>query len=487
MPRVRTVQRFAILFLLYFALWWLANLPATSHAWLSTDDFDFARDYRWWHNYGHGRPLGNLVMASLSWDTGANGELANILFRTLQGAVHAATAVMAAALLYKSTRLRVALIAPAIFLLWPYNGEAAVWRAAGNFPLSAFVSVTGALFVYHSLAAGRRWLAPLGMVMVASAVLMQQLGAMAGLLLWAIMLVVQRAAPQRRELIGAAWLGAGYACGALASKAVTRAFLGDTPGRDQLATDLWGKVAYLRYLWAEVLWSRFSPLQQGLQLFLLGLLIVAFALHLIRVAEPPTAKLIRAAALAAVFTFPYAPMLITVNSPDTMRVLYLAPFLLVAAAIAAAPWLERVLPHAGVVLTGALLVIYLPLAYVNSGDFVRLYNADVQFLEKLSTEAAAAGRDAPAKVAVAYLDYYFRAYDPHGVIRMLNGEAKLSAFLNSWAGRALIEWRTDLIPVTDNAVLKKCGTACTAVREAGNVSPFLILPMDDGADYCVCP
>ncbi len=483
-------RRGILLFFSYVVLWALANLPAVRQAWWAVDDYAYVVFFHWRHNYENGRPLANLFFSTLPWEMGAYGEAINIGMRAFQGAVHAGVALIVALLLYQRTRTRAALVAATIFLVWPHNGEAVLWRAAGTIPLSALLSVAGALLA--SMGGTRRRLLPavLGMLLVAAAVLIQQLGAMAGLVLWAMVLALQARPPARRDIGAALWIGAGYVVGALISKRTARFWLGDAPGRDQLATDFWAKLDYGYELWQDFLWPFTSPAHGYFQMALVVLLAVALVAHLLFAAEPWHAKLLRVAATVSLFLLPIAPLLVFDSSPTSARVLYLAPLLLVTACIASAPWLERLLhtPDAAVLLAGALVVVYLPLATRNAADFPRIYTADQRTLAELSATLRELEPQERVNLVIADMGQYLRSHDPHNAIDFPNGDAKLSGFMLPWASSAFVEWRSDHSTSADPLDWQMCTAACLRTAEAaGEKKPFTLLPLEESRAYCLCP
>lgn len=484
-------RRVGLLFLLFLLLWWMANLPATAQAWWTTDDYAHAVSYNWWHNFEQGRPLANWITETLTWETGAAGGVVNVAMRTLQGMAHAGVALMAALLLYRRTGASVALMAPLLFLLWPYNGEAVLWRAAGSIPVSALFSAIGALLVDASLARKRWPLAALGMLAVVAAMLWQQLGAATGLLLWTMVLVVQPQPVSRRDFLGALWLGAGYTAGALLSKAIARTQLGDLPGRDQLATDLASKADYLFRLWREFVWPPYSMPQRYAQALMGALLVVALLAWIARSQEPAAAKGVRLVALVSLLLLPFVPVLLTASSPTSARILYLAPLLLVTLTVAGAPWLDAQLRLRGATigLAAMLLAIYLPMAALNAADYPAVYAADLRALGALESRLQGASGPAGAtNLVIADYTQYLRAFDSYSVLRVPNAESKLSAFVLPWVSPAFLKWRSTLAPRADAEAVRMCTVACIqAALATGQPSPFQLLPMEQANSHCLCP
>lgn len=489
-PSVASSHTWSILFLFYFGIWFFASVPASVAPWWAGDDYSFAQHFVARHNEEVGRPLANLVSSTLQWEIGPGGAEINVALRLLQGLLHVGAATGAAYILFRASRSRVALIAPALFLLWPYNGEAVLWRAAGQYPLAAFASVAGALLVSMALPA-RRWLTALaGSGLILAAVLVNQLGAAAGLVVWGCALVVMQSAPGRRDLAVAGWMVAAWGAGAIASAAIMRAALGSEPGRVQIATSVAAQFGYLVRLWSDFLLKPFALLQHTWQAVLLIAFGVLFVVHLVSGREPLSGRLIRLGALAAIFVLPFAPALVTTEAPTSMRVLYLAPFLLVTACIGIAVWAPQPVrdPRITVLMTALLLVLYLPKASANAGDFVNVYRADLATLQQIEATLTEDAQGAPPSLVVADRSTYFRSDDPHNVLTVLNGDGELSAFLVPWAGHYFIEGWSNLTPDTDAAHVKACSLACLdAASSQGTLGPFTLLALPESGDSCLCP
>ena len=116
------LARFAIIAILYCAIWAAANWPALSQPWWVGDDFSIAVEYDPLHNYRHGRPLQNLVHGSLQYETGAAGGAVNLAAHIIQGVFHCLTAASMAYLLSRRFAYKWPFIAMFLFLLCPFNG-----------------------------------------------------------------------------------------------------------------------------------------------------------------------------------------------------------------------------------------------------------------------------------------------------------------------------------------------------------------------------
>jgi hypothetical protein len=499
------LARFAIIAILYVAIWAAANWPALSQPWWVGDDFSIAVEYDPLHNYRHGRPLQNLVHGSLQFETGAAGETVNMAAHIIQGVFHCLAAASMAYLLSRRFADKWPFVAMLLFLLWPFNGEAILWRSAGSMPIAAFLSVLGVIAIDAGVSNGRKLLLGLGITLIAAAGLFHQLGAAAGLALLMAFVSTSRSERTGRLVWEIALTACGYAFGAALVLAITAAYSGDA-NRAEIATDAAAKLSYFWQLTSRHLLENLPTSVAALQVGLaIGLLCMALMTLFARKAALGQ-RLLRVAAMFALFVTPVLPVLLVGESPTSARIVYFAPLLLVTSVVLlfqytspsdetahdesdsvmrrATDVRRRHIAHYGLVLlVGYLSVRYMVLAQMNAQDFVTVYSGDVAQLQQLEQNAGASTAGASSQIVVANPAGYLRTYDPYK-IHFLNGDAKASVFHVPWSVGKFIEWQSSLTPVVDINVTNQCSSLCQLRAQD---QPFYSESLPNSSITCVCP
>lgn len=452
------------------------------------------------HNFRHGRPLQNLVHGLLPYETGAGGGAINMAAHTVQGLFHCLAAALLAYLLSRGFADRWPFVAMLLFLLWPFHGEAVLWRSAGSMPIAAFLSVLGVVGIdaalqQHGRETQSRITATLfaasGIALIALAGLFHQLGAAAGLAGLMAYLATSR---QERTgtLVGQLALTiCGYALGALLVLVITANYrVGEN--RAQMADDLTAKIDYLWQLTRRFLVENLPTSVMALQVGLaVGLLVIALFTLFAR-QERLGHRLLRVAAMVALFVAPVLPVLLVKESPTSARTVYFSPLLLATSVILLAQLaslsgrspIRSLLAHYAIVLVVAVLSVrYMVLSQMNAQDFVTIYRGDIAQLRQIEQRIADAGSAASRQVVVASPERYLRTYDLYG-IRFLNGDAKASAFQVPWSVGKFIDWRSTLTPVVDIEVTNQCSALCQLRAQD---QPFYIESLLNSDITCVCP
>lgn len=176
----------------------------------------------------------------------------------MQGGLHALVGVLAADLLWRETWRWTVFLSVLPFVLWPFNGEATLWRAAGQYPLAALLGLLGVQAIRRS--SEQPTLSSItGPSLIALGVLTNQSAAFAGAVVWVFVvgLIVLsdaqiRIKRVRREAI---MLVSGYCIGGVASFLIARLV-----GHPQLASNILGKLVYLLHLnRLFITWPEFYP------------------------------------------------------------------------------------------------------------------------------------------------------------------------------------------------------------------------------------
>jgi len=495
------------LFFFYVALYSLVNYPAVSQAWWYRDDFPLTETPR--PNKGqldtlnHGRPVNYLLLATYSWETGDQWAAVNVSLRLFQVAFHALAATVASALLARKRGDWSSYAAVLIFLLYPFNGEAVLWRSAALNPLAALFSLLGVGLLRHallgrqstqpdahrqkSISIGNRVIQISGFSLIALAMLTHQQAALAGLVVWVLISgfqALQHKAFSPHWWRTSAWLLSGYLVGIGLSRFCIYLFFGPA-GRAALTTDWLNKGALAFTLNRLYLLSDYYPdwLAALHLLILVGGLSVA-GHHWISLRRRKSGW-IPLAALTSLLILPYAIVLLTVESWPAWRVTYLAPFVVVGAWL----FLDQSLatyPRGRLlngVLLGLLLVGYLPIAWINNAEYVYVFEQDLAQMRAIETWAMHQTEN-PATIVVATAPAYVRTWNPYGITYM-QADSKVSAFLADWTIAPLVTFFTDLTPQQQETATKD---ACVQIcLRQPNPQPFSrsLLPPDN--TICVCP
>jgi len=469
------------IFLGYLLLWTIANWPALTTAWWASDDYAILRHFDPFHNLQLGRPLEALHHWGMTWEASPNRHWLNLLFRYGQGLLHCLAAFLAALLLYRATLCRRSWLYLLLFLLWPFHGEAVLWRASA-ITTGAALSMVGLLLIVHGYTRNAWGKQLIGLLLVAAALLAHQLAALIALVVWLLATTFsipgQWIAPWQflwRLLLG-------YLLGALATLYLIQQFaLG--LGRAAPATAWFDKAILAAKLNALLLAAPVYPMSLRLvqPLFLLTAIVLWGYPWATKGHQWGWRPLI---GLLTLFLLPYMPLLLVDETLLAPRNLYLGPFLLVGAALMIdqlSHWHRPLLVSGAVVLL--LIVAYLPLTWANVREFPQIYQHDRQTLLMIEEATSVAGaNDAPVALVVATAPAYLRTWNPYAMPLMW-GDAKKSAFLVEWAAPAFIEWQSSLTVLDAPGARQWCVDRCQPQQAT---PPFRLLRLDQGP-WCLCP
>lgn len=471
------------IFLIYLLIWTGVNWPALGQTWWVNDDHAILVRFDPQHNLQLGRPLEAFQHWTLTWETGERGWL-NPSLRYGQGILHAAVATLAAWLLYQATHRRFVFFAMLLFLIWPFHGEAVLWRASA-IPLGALLSMVGPVLLMHR---GSRWRwlrTVIGVIAVALAVLTHQLAALAALVVWLLLFSLARPAQVKRLWQLLLLLLAGYVLGAGASLWFIQHY-SQSMGRASLATDWLGKALLMVKLNGLLLVAREFPIwliANQLLLLVSAALLFAYVLCGQRRSQLWRPGL----GLAGLLILPYAPLLVIAEDSLAPRNLYFGSFLLIGAALLVEQLAIQHFIHLGfnrllIVVLVLLLGGYSLLAWRSSSEFVTLYQRDRATLQQIEQQIISQGGSATAELAIATAPGYLRTWNPYA-LPLMWGDAKKSAFLVEWAAPALVRHCSTLTPTTDPLRQNQCTFHCQQQRAP---VPFALVRLQ-AQQWCLCP
>ncbi|MEW6145547.1 MAG: hypothetical protein AB1598_11065 [Thermodesulfobacteriota bacterium] len=147
----------------------------------------------------NGRPVAGLWFTTFCPAQVSNLDIYNILIRFIQGIFHCLAASIAALLILIQTKKWTAIIGVMAFLLWPFNGEAVLWRSAGLYPLGAFLGLLGVFSIHHSKKFSLTYNIT-GFLLIVLAMLTNVVSALSGILIWSLILILDT--DEKEEVIG---------------------------------------------------------------------------------------------------------------------------------------------------------------------------------------------------------------------------------------------------------------------------------------------
>jgi hypothetical protein len=419
-------------------------------------------------------------------DPDGTAQLQNIAMRFIQGGFHSLAASLAAFVVWKDTHHRSAFFGFLPFALWPFNAEAVMWRTAGGYPVAALLSVLAVVLVRRQ-GKYQAVYRLLGAVFIAMAVLFQQVAAVAGPILW-FMIVCLHLVRERQplEFLGIkqlAYLVSGGITGGLISAVIARHYNAVT-GRFVVATNLWDRLSYITNLNVRFFsWPDFYP--AWLAWAHVALLAVAFVLVLATLLNRNrtfSALLSISFICFATFVFPFAPLLIVAESWPSFRVMYMAPLILSVAWLTVMQLRVSSIFHAlAAGLFCVVLLGYVQIAWQNSAEYPYVFEADLQTLKGLSETA---NRENVKNIfVVTSPEFPLTDWNPYHV-KYMHADSKISAFLVDFSADSFIYLFSSLKPTHDAGVQAVCFSFCRTASYDRNSKIDIV---EAGSTLCVCP
>lgn len=468
-----------VVFLSFSVLWTASHFVALRHAWWYADDIVRVKEMGSWWSRGllNGRPLESFWFLTFNLDPMPQGATANVLLRLLQSAVHVLNAVLVVRLLHRSLPSVLTLLAGLAFLLWCFNTEAALWRSGAPYVFAACFSMIAVLMLVRRPAGMSARL--VSAALCALAMLTNQSAAMAGLCIWFLLISVGVHRPSLKQykssLVSSAVLLSGYLLGGICSIMITRFHPHD---RAAMATSLFGKAGL--WLKLQVLFWLFPGDYPGALQVINTVVLVALGLCVL-LALPRRWDLALVALGGSVL--PFLAVLLTAENSPNWRVMYLAPLSLVT--LLAAAWEATRGRFRPMYLGAAVLVSILAnaiVAYQNSSEYVRSFNADKSLAEAVDLHRRASG--AGSVVVVDWRDVAPLAH-PNLLNTRFNGYGgHHSAFLIFWASSSWLAQTTHTPVATDEHTVAIARAWC---RDQPRSLTFVLsakLPSTDAVAFC---
>lgn len=481
-------------FIIYFSLWSFANWPALKEAWWYSDDiYLIDRIIHGSHltclDCNLGRPIAGLWHLTFDIDTPPDHEIYNMILRFVQGAIHSLTALIASIVIWKTTFKWTAFLLVFPFLLWPFNGEATLWRATGAYPIATLFGVIG-LYMISQTKDRLILMQCLGVLCIILAMLSNQLAAFAGLVVWIIILsliALKNTKLSFKELKISGLLILGYFLGGISSYIIAVPFH-PTEARFSLTSQFTEKIHYLLYLNKLFIISEnnYYPLWiVGVHVFLLIATVLILAIKAARKQFSFRQYILSMSFFSLLFITPYSPLMIVSENYPPWRVLYIAPFLMTGALVL----LDYVIGDQNfgrfiVIGFACLLTIgYAQISWSFSKEYPELFESDLKVLkriENLSNRKVINSK----KLVVATLPEFIRNWNPYN-FRYHHADSKTSAFLPEWSAPRFIKMFSTLETVeNDKSFKKECQQVC---QRNVDEKPFSIHVLKDKQTMCLCP
>lgn len=475
------------IFIIYFTLWGLTNLPALKKAWWYSDDYAVIKT-KWSDeiliDLSEGRPLQMVWKATIHYiDNEPTKEAENIILRLLQGVFHSLITSLGMLLLSKSQRDWEAFLAMLPFLLWPFNGESVLWRTGANVSISALVSLAGLTLIVKG---NQRWMIALGVMMVSLSMLGHQTGALCALCMWIAFILVEipdsTTSKRTDTLKKSGILLSGYILGGIVSFLLARSFSGD---RVAFATSMAEKIQFFFMLNLIFLRGAFYPLWMSVAQVVALVLLVAFVIFLSAKADKSHVYW-RLALIGTMFLAPWATLLIVTNNWPAWRVMYLAPliftclFLAVFRLADGANVSYKYIKYISLGLLGILFIGYSKVSWANSQEYVEIFQKDIGVLQRAS-KIIEEQELSDQVCAITYKDF-LRNWNPYR-LQYTHADGKYSAFLPPWSAPNFVLIFSDLTVTTDPAIKYKGVELC----RAASAEAFQMLIVQPANTLCICP
>jgi len=472
--------------------------PALTQAWFRGDDLYFgsrpsniAR-----HCLANGRPS-QLVWyyAAFYYQNAEGAGFLNFAARYLQLLLHTGIVLCAAYTVWNVFRSASVFLTLLPFMIWAFAGQAALWLAAGIYPLGAMLSMAGLLLL--RLPGGRlrsaAWGA--GCALIAVAFLTSQVGALSALVIWTIVLMLtaldRRPFPFRRLLREAAFMVAGLLMGALLSLWIAQAH--GNP-RASLAIDVESKLVFLGRLIKLMLFDgRFYPaLLRWAHALSIALAIMAVFAWGILHRRMGMAALFRTAlalvCLAACLVFPFAATLAVKENWPSWRSMYLGPMFLTACWVVS----FRVMCHRPVQLLLAIMLVclvilpHIGIARANTAAMVAVFDRDMHTLKRVEDFAEERGL---SKVFVASYSVtrHVTTWNPYD-LAYNHLQNRSSNFQIGWAAHRFLDRFSWLEPADYEGLRAAAVNACNNRHTCEAIGDgFHVCVLPGTGVVCVCP
>lgn len=482
---------FPSIFILYFLLWSYSNWPALRQPWWYMDDYFYQEGIMSYkqnlirYTLANGRPIQTLWFFTFWLDATPCCGVQNMILRLIQGMFHSLTALFAAFLFWRGAKHWQGFVSVLPFLLWPFNGEAVLWRSVGFYPLAALLGLMGICIIRYSYEKSPcRSLAGSSILLIA--MLTNQAAAFSGLVVWLLLyslVALEKARfPYKRLLYEGLFVFLGYITGYVLGYYIAQLF---GSGRAVLASSFTDKFFYLCTLnRLFITWPDKYPECLAVLHVLLILGAVVFVIGRgLQGMWPVRRALLAILFLLTALVTPYVTLLVVSEDWPAWRVMYLAPFLITGS------WnlwdrslkslkLGTCIP---MVLFGLVLTWYVVMSRINSAEYVRVFEEDIKALR--SMESYCEQENIDGRVIVATRPLFLRTWNTYGV-RYWHADSKLSVFLQDWTAHAFIRVYSWLEPVKDETLQGECVELCKHASRAGS---FQLYKIRDNAVLCVCP
>lgn len=440
-------NHFIIIFTGYLIIWTIANFPALKVSWLICDDFSHITDWMDWYKNGggfrdiptrhafvNGRPFAFILYSTFLIDGEVNGGLYNMILRYFQGIIHCLSVTIILVVLWHKTYKFNIIFYLIPFLIWPFNAEAVLWRAAIHYPVSALIISLG-IYIINFNISNNIYRNLFGIVLIILAVCTNQLVSFLGIAIFVIILGVSslnnKSIINKQTFNQISIVILGYIIGGILTYIIGATF-GD---RTNIANDVLGKILFLMELNHLVIFnSNFYP--KWLNFLHALLVIVPILLMLLKIINNAvhSKKIIVALfCYLLLFVIPYTTILVAKENYPSWRVMYIAPIVFSSALI----YIDHLFVNSKIkyiFIYPALLSIvicYVYISRINSSEYPIVFYNDLNRISEIENYLTDNKIKAHHPIHIVSYPDYIKTWNPYSV-RYFHGDSKTSAMVRDW-------------------------------------------------------
>lgn len=487
------VRLLAFSFVAYFSIWFLANWPAVSQPWFFLDDFNYGLRSSFLDLFDSGlilgRPIFGLWLGAFLIDQDPHQMYLNVIIRLIQGVFHCLATSFAAVLIWNQARHWTAFLFVLSFLLWPFNGEAVLWRSAGQYPIGALLGVLGVYLINYDdefVSISNIF----GCIILIAGMLTNQLSATSGLTVWTFMLFLNVVKPRKdafgpKVIYKTFLIAFGYVIGGLLSYAIAYKYNVYTNYRAGFTTEVTNKILYLIKLSYMSILSAYYP-PWLLSIIILSLTATTFAIAVKVLRDLRSVKEIFILVVLSSFLIvsPFFSLLIVSEINYSWRVMYLAPFIMTYSFII----LGQILVHNRLLILILVLVFcviqigFIRISWSNSSEYVELFKNDIRILKNIEDDFIKENYQGKSIVIITSEDY-FRTKNPYD-LHYMQADSKVTAFDRHWVADSFVRRFSTLEPNNSEEARIECISNCKSMIDGKS---FELFKMKDNNAICLCP
>lgn len=489
------------IFLGYLLIWLVANYPGLSSPWWMCDDFGFIVNWNYWYNnifnylafpkwmaLSNGRPLEIILSSAFLIDNTMNNGIFNIIMRYIQGVAHCLSITIILIIVFNKTFNINFVFYILPLLIWPFNGEAVLWRSAFPYPFAALLSSVG---LYLILINPREKLTRVisGIFLIILSVLTNQVSAFLCICVYFLILGVRPLNSEevynKETLKEISAILLGLLIGGSLSYLIGAAF-GD---RVSISSDITEKYNFLLKLWdIQILNSKYYPNWIIFIQLLILILPIILILYKILYRQFATKNNVILTIFCYLFMFfiPYSAVMLSRENSASWRVMYISPILYSSALLYSDYLLHPFKFKNFFLFTIVLLMVtgYVYISRINSYEFYKVFNNDLKKIEMVNKFLSDNYLQIDHPITIATFPGYTRTWNPYN-LRYMNGDTKISAVMRDWYVEPFLKLFSSLEYIKNPTVIRSCQNLCMEDKLNNKSMKFHKMKTDD--IICICP